>query len=150
MSAQPSIPPAAPASPKPRSWVFWVVVVFVVLAALAGGIIYAVSSLLKSSDVYNQAVAKVNANEEATRLLGTPVTGGFPMGSLRVSGPSGDAQLSIPVEGPRSKGTIYLEATKELGAWRFDAIELEVDGSTERINLDPSGRGKLPRKGLQV
>jgi hypothetical protein len=151
MSATPTSPqPAAPPSPKRRRWIFWVAVVFLVMAAIAGAIVWGISSALKSSDVYNQAVAKVNANAEAVRLLGAPITAGFPMGSLQVSGPSGGAQLSIPVEGPRTKGTIYLEATKELGAWRFDAIELQVDGRDERIDLGSSGPSRRPGKGIQI
>ncbi|MGZ5114432.1 MAG: cytochrome c oxidase assembly factor Coa1 family protein [Usitatibacter sp.] len=105
---------------------------------------FSIVAAIKGSDVYQQALAKLNANVEATNLLGAPVEPGLPMGSVRISGPSGDAELSIPVQGSKAKGTLYSQATKEMGQWRFDRIELEVDGREGRIDLN-SGRTVLPR-----
>ena len=125
-----------------RNWAIAGVVVWLAVIGLFAALYFSIAAAFKSSDVYQQALAKLNANAEATRLLGVPIETGFPMGSIRVSGPSGEAQLSIPVHGNRGKGTLYLEATKEMGKWRFDHIQLEIEGREERIDLDPSTSSK--------
>ena len=145
--------PAQPSSPADdqnairvrRNWIIaGVVAVVVLLVSIGVAVFFFIVSILKGSEVYQQAVARVNANAEAARILGMPIEPGFPMGSIKVSGASGEAELAIPVRGSQRKGTIYLEATKEMGTWRFDRIELEIDGRDERIDLGsattPKGR----------
>lgn len=121
-----------------RKWAIAGVIAWLALIGLVAALYFAIAAAFKSSDVYIQAVAKLNANAEATRVLGVPISPGIPMGIVSVSGPSGRAQLSIPVEGSKAKGTIFLLATKEMGRWRFDHIELEVEGRDERIDLGSS------------
>lgn len=127
-----------------RKWAIAGVAVWLALLGLFAAIFFGVFAAIRSSDVYQLALVKLNANEEATRMLGPPIEPGFPMGSFSVSGPSGEAQLSIPVQGSKAKGTLYLEATREMGQWQFDRIELEVEGNEQRIDLN-SGRAVLPR-----
>ncbi len=142
MSAKPAPPaPVSQSNNARRTWVILGVVVLA-LAGLGAAIFFSIVALFKSSDVYQLALARVNANVEATALLGLPIEPGFPMGSIRVSGPSGDAQLSIPVRGSKGKGTIYLQATRQMGTWTFERIQLEIDGSDGRIDLDPFLKGK--------
>ncbi len=121
-----------------RKWAIAGVIAWLALIGLCVALYFAIAAAFKSSDVYVQAVAKLNANAEATGALGVPISSGLPMGIVSVSGPSGRAQLSIPVEGSKAKGTIFLLATKEMGRWRFDRIELEVEGRDERIDLGSS------------
>jgi TPR repeat protein len=80
-------------------------------------------------------IAKLQANRAAVEALGAPIETGFPRGNIHMSGPSGDAQLEIPVEGRKAKGRLYLEATKAMGQWNADRIELEIEGSPQRIDL---------------
>jgi hypothetical protein len=127
-----------------RNWAVAGVIVWLAVLGLFAAIFFSVVAAIKNSDVYNLALAKINANEEAVRLLGPPIEAGFPMGSFRLDGPSGEAALSIPVTGSKSRGTIYLEATREMGAWKFGRIELEIEGQEKRIDLN-TGRAVLPR-----
>lgn len=131
-----------------RHWAIAGVAVWLTLIIVTGGMFYGIASLLKGSDVYRGALERVNAASAATEALGAPVEGGFPMGSINISGPSGEAQLSIPVHGSRAKGTLYVEATRSMGRWQYDRMELEVEGRDERIDLNsgraipaPSGSG---------
>jgi hypothetical protein len=127
-----------------RNWAVAGVIVWLAVLGLFAAIFFSIVAAIKDSDVYQLALTKVNASEEAMRLLGPPIEAGFPMGNFRLDGPSGEAALSIPVRGNKSKGTIYLEATREMGAWRFDRIELEIEGRELRIDLN-TGRAVLPR-----
>jgi hypothetical protein len=66
------------------------------------------------------------------------------MGNFSLNGPSGEAQFSIPVQGRKARGTLYLEATRSMGVWSYDRIELEVEGQDRRIDLN-TGHSILPR-----
>jgi Fungal protein of unknown function (DUF1783). len=125
-----------------RKWAIAGVIAWVVFIGLAVALFFAVSAAFKGSDVYRQAMAKLNANAEAVELLGAPVTSGLPMGAISTSGPSGEAKLAIPVEGTKAKGTLFLEATQEMGTWTYDRIELEIEGRDRRIDLN-TGRSVI-------
>ncbi len=97
---------------------------------------------IKSSDVYQQALTEVTTNPEVLNALGEPVEPGwFISGSISVSGSSGDATLSVPISGPKGKGTLYAEAAKSAGVWEFDVLQVEVEGQPGRIDL-LSGTGR--------
>jgi len=77
----------------------------------------------------------------------------FPTGSFEESGPSGDAEFAIPISGPDGSATVYAEAEKFNGEWRYETLVAELDDSGRRINLldeaqssGPVGRdGRRPR-----
>lgn len=132
-----------------RNWAIAGAIVWLAVIALVGSTVFGVMMAFKSSEVYQQAIAKLNATPEAVQMLGAPVDPGFPSGSMQINGPSGQAELSIPVQGSKAKGTLYVQATKEMGRWNFDRIELEIEGSEERLDLN-SGRKMLPRARVQT
>ena len=125
---------------KKRNW-FWLIPVgclgaLVLLAAIVGVIVALVFGTLKSSDVYRQALAKAQANPTVTTALGAPVHDGwFVSGSVKISGGSGDADLSIPLRGARKRGTLYAVAQRVAGQWEYSALSVEVEGVPERVNL---------------
>ena len=116
------------------AWVKWIVLgcvgLIVVGLCVAAGIVALVMGSLKQSDAYKTALEKVHGSAAAVEALGEPIEPGFFLsGTVNVNGPSGDAVLSIPVHGPRGKGTLYLEATKQAGRWKYSLLELAVAGS---------------------
>lgn len=121
-----------------RTWMI-VGVVAVVCVALVGGcvaaIFFTVTGLLKESDAYRAGVQQLEANAQVMEILGAPVTPGIPSGHVNTSGPSGEAQLAIPVTGTKARGVLYVEATRKMGIWKTDRLELEVAGRSERIVL---------------
>ena len=136
---------AAPVQPQPQGWFarHWKAVVGVgclgiilLGGAFVGGIFFLVMSSIRSSDAYQQALAKAGANPEVVVRLGQPLQPGWMVsGSINVSGPSGDADLSIPVSGPKGKGTIYVVGKKSAGQWTYSRMEVEVEGQPGRIDL---------------
>ena len=95
-----------------------------------------VFGLMKSSDAYKEALAKVKTHPAVKTSLGTPIEEGmFVTGNISISGPSGQADLAIPVSGPRGKGTVYVVATKSAGQWTFSTLAVEIKKTKERINL---------------
>ena len=92
--------------------------------------------LMRSSDVFEQAVEIVQSHPEAVRALGEPIKPGFFVtGSISTSGSSGRAEIAIPVRGSRDKGTLNVSATKSGGEWQFHTLELVTKQYPDRIDL---------------
>ena len=92
-------------------------------------ITFFVFSILKSSDAYKTAVSRAKSDQHVVAALGTPIQEGmFTSGKSNVNGPSGDADLAIPISGPNGKATIYAVATKSAGEWTFSKLIVKVDG----------------------
>jgi hypothetical protein len=91
---------------------------------------------IRSSEVYQKSIDGLSADPRVIAALGTPVKPGlFVSGSVNTSGPTGEANLSIPLSGPEGKGTLYVKANKDLGFWLFTSMILEVKNTGERIEL---------------
>jgi hypothetical protein len=132
-----------------RNWKWFVPLACLWGLAVAAGfcalIVYFAFGLMKTSDVYKEALARAKANPAVVRALGAPIEEGlFVSGSIQVSGPSGDADLAIPLSGSKGKGTIFLEARKSAGRWSFSKLLVEVDDTKERIDLLRPGEAPLP------
>jgi hypothetical protein len=54
-----------------------------------------------------------------------------------VSGPSGNANLAIPIAGPKAKATIYVQGVKSVGQWSFPSlvVEIEIIDQLELLDL---------------
>ncbi len=134
-----------PSSSRPpnwwqRNWKWFVPTGCFVLFALVVGFIafifLVVMGTMKSNDAYRGAVARAKADSRVVRALGEPVSEGLLTGgSVNVNGGSGQANLSIPLSGPKAKGTLYAVATKSSGDWNYSTMTVRVDGSGETINL---------------
>ena len=91
---------------------------------------------MKKSDVYQEAVQRAQASPAVVAALGEPVEPALvPSGSISVSGPTGEAELAIPISGPRGDGTIFATASKSAGRWEFTVLEVEIDATGARIDL---------------
>jgi hypothetical protein len=123
-----------------RNWKWFLPVGCATLAALAvaaaAGLLWLVSLGIRSSGAYEEALARARADCELQAALGAPVEPGWLVsGSVDVTGPSGQADLAIPLAGARGSGTLYLTATKTAGRWAFELLEVEVEGRDARIDL---------------
>ena len=118
-----------------RKWALWAVVVLA--ASISGCVAMFVGILvsMKSSEAFQLSFARLEASSEVAESLGKPITAGFPMGSIEVSGPGGTAQLSYSVSGPKGKGTAYVKATKDLGNWHIDRMTFEQNVSGRHLEL---------------
>lgn len=112
----------------------WIIPVLTVL--LAGSIVLFVLTLMRHTDVCQEAVARAEANPQVRADLGEPIREGWwVMGHIRMTGPSGNAALSIPLKGSRKDGTVYAVAHKSAGIWKYDTLEVAVEGQPGRISL---------------
>jgi hypothetical protein len=143
MATQPGLY-QTPATPPPnwvsRNWKWFVpaglITLFLLLAAFVGSIFLIVETSFQHSECYVQALARARANQQVVEKIGQPFTAGWlATGNINISGPSGKADIAIPIRGPKRRGTIYVVATKRAGEWTFQTLRVEIQGDPQRIEL---------------
>ena len=137
-------PPPIPVQPQrnwwTRNWKWFIptgcLTIIVLFVAFIVSICLIVFGAMKSTDVYKDAVARAEANPAVIKALGSPIKEGmFVSGNTNVNGASGESNLSIPISGPKGKGTIYLAAKKSLGRWEYQNLVVEIQSTGERVDL---------------
>lgn len=123
-----------------RNWKWFVPTGCLFIVALTIASVAALTSfvfgMMKSSDAYAHAMTTARANPDVVEALGSPITEGFFIsGEVNVNGASGKADLAIPVTGPKASGTIFVDARKSAGEWRYTTLVVEVEPGKERIDL---------------
>ena len=114
------------------------------LLLVAGFVFFIVTmvfGVMKSSDAYKMALARAKADPRVMEALGSPIEDGFfAMGKTNVSGSSGHADMTVPLSGPKGKGTLYFVASKFAGEWTFSKLMVEIANTGQRIDLvqDPA------------
>ena len=136
------------AQPQPgwwsRNWKWFVptgcLTILLLIVAFVAVIFVFVFGILKSSDVYKTALERGKTHPAVIEALGEPIKEGWLLsGKTNVEGTSGEADIGIPISGPKGTGTIYAVATKSAGRWTYRTLEVEVSGRPERIDLLQSG-----------
>ena len=108
----------------------------VLITAFVGAIVLFVSSMMHSSGAYTGAVTQARMNSRVQQLLGQPMEEGFlPSGNIKVNGPSGHASLAILLHGPKGKATLFVEANKSAGQWKFTTLTVEMKDTGERVDI---------------
>jgi hypothetical protein len=98
--------------------------------ALLGVIAFAVVAATRSSDVYRTAMDRAQSHPEVIQRLGQPLEPGLLIqGKIEVDNRSGEADLAIPVHGPRGEATISVIAEKRGGVWRYEQLEVQFAGT---------------------
>lgn len=105
--------------------------VFGLTLLCCGGFMGTIMGSIKQSGAYTGGMELATSDERVQDALGEPIKDAWMVsGSVNTSGGSGEAELSIPLKGSKSSGTLYLEADKSAGVWGFDVAQVKVDGKT--------------------
>ena len=142
----PPITPAPPLdnAPRPnwwsRNWKWFVPVgcltIVAVFAAFVASVVFLAMGAMKNADVTQAALRKAQANPTLQARLGTPIeVTNFVSGSINQAGTSGKADLTIPIKGPKGKATMYADATRFAGEWKFNRLEVGFEGDPNRLDL---------------
>lgn len=95
-----------------------------------------VEVMMRSSDVYQAAFQRAQNDSRVTAKLGSPLKKEIlTKGQVQTYGPQGDAELAIPISGPRGKGTILVSAKRSAGEWKLKFLQVAIDGEAHRIDL---------------
>lgn len=123
-----------------RNWKWFVPVGCLGLLAMVGvaivGLMFLVFGMIKSADVYQDALSQAQNHASVQRALGQPIEAGWlVMGNISVEGASGEADITIPISGPDGEARVFAVASKSAGRWTYQLLEVEISASGERINL---------------
>ncbi len=123
-----------------RNWIWAIPLgclgMIALVVAFVAGIFFVVTGAMRSSGVYQTAISRAREHPDVTASLGEPIeVGWFLSGNIHVSGSEGEADLSLPLRGPRGSATLYVTANKVAGEWIFERLEVEIEESQERIDL---------------
>jgi hypothetical protein len=140
-----------PASRPPRGWWgrnwFWVVPVGCLaplLCCCGGTLLIGVGAMagFKATEPYKEAVARAQQSPEVQAALGTPIQVGFLVqGNIKVENDHGEADLTIPLSGPKGSGTLHVVGTKAAGKWTYTTMVVDVPGSGTHIDLTGTEKG---------
>ncbi len=132
------IPPQPPAGAMP-TWkiVTCVLTVFVLgVAVFVVGLFASIERSFRSSAAYAMAMDRAQASPCVAKTLGQPlVAKGFISGNLNTHNDAGDANLDIPIRGPKASGNLHVEAKKTSSIWAINS--LTVEHSEGQIQLAP-------------
>jgi hypothetical protein len=119
-----------------RNWKWLVPAMLIIFLGLPLAILLSAFARIRSSDAAKESLLRAQSNPLLVQELGAPIEEGWLLaGSINVSGASGDANLAVPISGPKAKGKIYVAAHKSAGVWSYSVMEAAIDGSDQKINL---------------
>ena len=95
-----------------RNWKWFVPAVclglIAVIIAFIVGIVMLIVGAMRQSEVYQTATAAAQQNPQVIQALGTPIEPGlFFSGQINISGPSGNADISIPISGTTATTSMF-------------------------------------------
>ncbi len=120
----------------------WVVICLIATFALfLAAVFVAATTMMRSTGAYQLAIRQAQGSACVTRMLGAPIEAGWMLtGGTNESDSSGLANLSIPIHGPKGKGSLLLEAKKSDGVWAITSLILDTDsGQKQLVPENPSG-----------
>lgn len=120
-----------------RNWK-WFVPCFLVagFVGFAFCVVLFVTSLMKNSYAYQFAVERAKASEAVGDRLGRPLTvGRLITGEINLRNSDGEANLKIPISGPKGRGSIFVIAEKHNHEWTFKKLYVMAAGSNDVIPL---------------
>ncbi|NRA36561.1 MAG: hypothetical protein HRU15_00330 [Planctomycetes bacterium] len=110
--------------------------IFVLSLGGCGAIFASVFWFMQQSDAYTFAIETAQNDQRVQNMLGTPIEAGwFVSGNINITNDTGDANLEIPISGPKGSGTVYVIGTRSGGVWTFTRLTCELDGNDHPINL---------------
>lgn len=110
---------------KTRRIVFIVIGVFILFGS---GLFFGIRGIMKSSDAYQAAVEYIGNNKEIAIETGGIKECGFPSGTISTTNGSGNAALTIGVEGEKKNLDVYVELEKAPGSeWNVVTMEILQD-----------------------
>jgi Cytochrome oxidase complex assembly protein 1 len=115
----------------------WVVIgVIATLSLFFVSVFVLVESMFHASSVYSMALAKAQESPCVVQKLGTPMKPDWmTSGQINETNDEGNAELSIPISGPKGSGSLELKAKRENRVWEIQSLILEHD--VDRIQIVP-------------
>ena len=103
------------------------------ISAIFGVVLYA----MRSSEPVELTLGAAQASAEMRAALGEPMTvGWFITGSVNYSGGNGEANLHVPISGPKGEASVRTLGSKKTGGtWDFSEMTATIEGKGQTVDL---------------
>lgn len=112
-----------------------------VLASLVflAGVFAVVFAFIRNTEPVQASLAAARASTELKQALGEPIEMGWLVtGNVNSENNQTDAEVTVPVAGPRGMASIHTVGTRTGSAkWQFSEMTATVDGTGQVIDLRP-------------
>ena len=112
-----------------------IVSVFMLGIGFVASLFFVVMLFMRGADASVESLKRAQNSPQVKAALGEPIAmDWWVMGSFSSTAEEGQANLTIPVSGPRGSASIQTEATKQQGTWRYTRMSADLP-SGETIDL---------------
>ena len=147
MSVPPNLPVIVNSNWFSRNWKWITGIAAIGLIVLVATLVLGVLAIMRNSDAYRGAMARVNSSSEVSKYLGSPVEDSLLFtGTVTKSMNSGRAELLIPISGPKGKGVVRVQAIFVDQKWLYVRCLIEANGKGAIIDLSDK---QLPNKSMR-
>ncbi|WP_298417177.1 cytochrome c oxidase assembly factor Coa1 family protein [uncultured Kordia sp.] len=110
-----------------------IVVLFIVFIAT---MFFTVTAMLKGSTPYVDAFEKATNNSYVIEQLGEPIEqSALIQGNISVSETEGDANIRVPLKGPKGEAMLHVIGTKSNKIWSYSTMKVYFTASKDSLNL---------------
>jgi hypothetical protein len=90
--------------------------------------------------IADAAIYEAQASPQMAEMIGRPIEPGWPVrGSVVMRGGDGNADLRIPLHGPRGRGMLTEWAQREGGRWHVCSLHFHEDTGADLMLADAAG-----------
>lgn len=123
-----------------RNWLWFVptmgCLTLIVLFLLGiGSLIFGITNMISDSEPAQYALEIATESLVVIEALGEPIEDGIASGSISFNDGDGDADLRIPISGPKGSATLRVVGEKYDGSWSYEKIYVILGDSDQRIDL---------------
>ena len=124
-----------------RNWLWFVpsigcLTIIIVFILGIGALLVGVTSMLSDSTPSMYALERASKNEYVLQVLGEPIEQkGMTTGSINFSNGDGNADLRIPIRGPKGNAVLRVVAEKTDDEWTYEKLYIIIKNTNEKINL---------------
>ena len=124
-----------------RNWLWFVTTMgcltLIVLFFLGiGSLIFGITNMISDSEPAQYAIEQAELNPIVVEALGEPIEkDGISSGSINFSNGDGNADLRIPIRGPKGTAVIRVVAEKYEDDWSYQKIYIVINDIEKRIDL---------------
>lgn len=109
---------------------FALFVIFIVI------IFFTVTSMMEESTPYVDAYKAATTNSYVIEELGEPIEpSSMIQGSISISNSNGDADIRIPLKGPKGEALLHVIGTKNNDIWKYSKMKVYFVASKDSLNL---------------
>jgi hypothetical protein len=135
-----------------RKWAIFGLLSWIVVIGGIAALFGSIAPLMKRSEAYVQSMALIETDGRVRAALGDDIRAGFWVsGSVNTdAGGGGRAELSIPLEGSRSRGSAYVRAVRVAGAWTVQLLVVRAEDSDVPIVLRNTENLQVPNAPIDL